>query len=251
MNKTNVESVHLWRRAKKLLQRRGLPDALLEVCSRIISKLTMRFCELRRCYVLCQPLSVIPRLPPHRGLSFTVRELQRTEVAILGHIRPIREIEERFDEASRCFVVESRGALAGFLWLHPGAYSDPEVVVLFTPSGTQSVWDFDVYVAPEFRGGLAFYRLWSEVARALQEESVTHSFSMVWTNNDESISSHTRLGAYPIGSIFQLRFGATRVLLYQCSFKISDHRKSLARFLLADDVRLRGRYSRFRRANAG
>jgi len=89
--------------------------------------------------------------------------------------------------------------LAGFIWLVHGSYLEDEVRVHYhLPSG-DTVWDFDVYVAPDFRLGPAYLRLWDEANALLRERQVRWSCSRISSFNVASRQAHGRLGARKIG----------------------------------------------------
>jgi hypothetical protein len=141
-----------------------------------------------------------------------VRPLAPNDPLLAALPRPLAETTGRLSSGAACIVALEDGALAGFLWLQTGCAMDAESGVRFAPAPADAtVWDFDVYIDPQHRGGLAFYRLWSQTGELLRARRVGHSVSLVWSHNDDSIRSHQRLGAFPIASGVQVSFGSSRL----------------------------------------
>jgi hypothetical protein len=190
------------------LRRFGPADCLLHCMARAAHVVSRGVVTIRRYYLFSQPLAAIRPGASHRGASIAVRRVAPTDPAIARMPRPAAELAGRFAAGSECLLAEREGNMVGFLWLHFGAYEDPEAGVYFVPSPSGSTaWDFDVFVAPEHRASYAFLRLWSEAASWLRSREIAHSVSLVWYNNDSSIRSHQRLGAFVVGSGLQIRLG--------------------------------------------
>jgi hypothetical protein len=195
---------------RALVQRMGLPDAIFELAGRALAACTFGRCTLRRYYVMAQPTGARPPVRAGRGASIVVRHVSLADDVTSRFPRPRAEVEERFASGSECLVAESGGELLGFMWLHFGAFLDPEVRVTFTPlPAAETSWDYDLYVAPASRTGFAFFRLWETADKYLVSRGVRWTVSRVWASNDESIRAHRRLGAFAIASASQLRIGGT------------------------------------------
>jgi hypothetical protein len=196
-----------WSKLRRLFASHGSSDAIIEIASRILSVGTLNFVQLRRYYLFSLPIGqescgVFAR----RGSSIDVARVDRDDPLIAKLPRPPDEIAARFEAGSQCFIAAKNKAVLGFVWIHRGPYKDPETgaTVMLSPPES-SVWDFDMYVLPAYRGGLVFPRLWNRVISDLRECGVRHSACMIWASADESIRSHLRLGAYPIGSAVQIK----------------------------------------------
>jgi hypothetical protein len=112
----------------------------------------------------------------------------------------------RFAQGARCLGVYRRGALLGYLWCRRGRYEEDEVrcTFLLEPAET-SVFDFDVYVLPEHRMGIAFLAIWHGANQWLYAQGVRHSFSRVTWFNLPSRRAHARLGGRRIGGVLFLQ----------------------------------------------
>src|SRR5688572_7645710 len=198
--------LNLIARFQACLRRLGPADCVLHCMARAAHVVSGGVVTIRRYYLFSQPLAAIPAGPSHRGTSIAVRRLTPTDPAVGRIPRPAPELVGRFAGGSECLLAERGGNVVGFLLLHFGAYDEPEAGVRFIPSPAGSTaWDYDVFVDPEHRAGFAFHRLWSEAAARLRSRGIAHSVSLVWYNNDSSIRSHQRLGAYVVGSGLQIR----------------------------------------------
>lgn len=194
------------RKPFELVRRAGAADAAFEILTRIVAVLSLKRVQLRRYYVTAQPLRAAPARA--RGASISVREALADDAIVREFPRPQAEIAARFATGSRCLVAESSGRLLGFLWLHFGDYLDPEDGVVFIPQpAAATAWDFDLWIAPEHRTGLAFHRLWEFASSYLDSRGVRWSVSRVWASNDASIRAHRRLGAFAVASAMHLACG--------------------------------------------
>jgi hypothetical protein len=120
--------------------------------------------------------------------------------------RPEEVLRTRLQQGSKCVAVLSGGRLCGMLWYSEGGYAEDEVRAFYSVEKTQAVWDFDVYVWPEYRMTRVFMYLWQMAAHLLGGSGIRYSFSRVAFTNDASIRSHGQLGAKAIG--WAVFFGA-------------------------------------------
>lgn len=114
--------------------------------------------------------------------------------------RPQGVLEARWAAGARCFTLTRDRAFAGHIWIQTDSYREDEIrcnYMLATPETT--VWDFDVYIAPQFRVGRGLQRLWADVDRTLHAEGRRWTLSRISLFNAGSVRSHQRLGAVRIG----------------------------------------------------
>jgi L-amino acid N-acyltransferase YncA len=194
---------------RDVIARFGFPDTLVIACSKALRLVSRSRIDIGRYYLFAQPLELKTPRPRKAGAQSAVRAVTADDKLVSTFPRPATEVSARFAAGAQCFAYEADGKALGFAWFQSGSFSDTEVRAAFEPRPTHStVWDFDVYVDPAKRGGLVFFRLWEGASQALLAQGVTHSVSRVWTHNEDSVRSHMSLGAYPVGSILQLRIGA-------------------------------------------
>ena len=209
MTKSNNMSTPVLR-IRDLFRRLGTADAVLHIIGKIAQKLSLDNILIRRYYVFLQTVDQIVILPNRRGRSVNVRLIESDDPIIHDFPRPELEIAERFRCGSECLVAEFEGKLSGFFWLHFEPYDDPEANVQFhLHPRSVAAWDFDMYVEPAHRGGWTFAKLWSCTGKLLRERSIQSSVSLVWYDNEVSITSHRRMGAFPIFSAYHLQIGRT------------------------------------------
>ena len=167
--------------------------------------------RLRKYYFVAQPTSQAAppgrRVLPERGAGFTVRLASSGRDVPLTHPRPRAVISQRFAQGAQTLQAWHEGELAGFLWFLPHAYQEDEVRARYLLASPQSLWDFDVYVAPEYRLGPLFRRLWGDAHAMMRSQGVQWTCSRISAYNPASRASHARLGAVTLGSAVFLSCG--------------------------------------------
>lgn len=182
------------------------------VLDRAVRKLGGSAC-LYRYVLVAQPVRQTPLLGPRRGRSIEVRQVDPDDPALGAMPLSPEVLRFRFGQGAVCFGAFQDGAMIGCLWLCLGPYEEDEVRCRFTPlPAGRASWDFDVYVLPELRTGLAFARLWDAANKHLRERGVAWSFSRISAFNPLSLASHARLGAQRVGTATYLRVGRWQVM---------------------------------------
>ena len=77
-----------------------------------------------------------------------------------------------------------------------------------------TAWDFDIYVAPPYRMGRTFMRLWSAANEFLRSSEIDWTLSRISADNAESLNSHRRTGRRHIATGLFLCLGATQVSFF-------------------------------------
>lgn len=114
--------------------------------------------------------------------------------------RPPGAIAQRFQAGSVCVAALDGPCLAGFMWLHFGRLQERLLECDFEPlPAGQTCWDYDLEVAPRYRLGRTFARLWDEANRLLRDRGVAASVSWVTSWNRASQRAHERMGARRVG----------------------------------------------------
>jgi len=75
------------------------------------------------------------------------------------------------------------------------------------------VWDYDFYIAPRYRLGRLFARLWDAAGAQLREGGIEATVSWVHLGNRASAQAHARLGATPIGAALFVRLFGRQLML--------------------------------------
>jgi GNAT superfamily N-acetyltransferase len=138
-----------------------------------------------------RPLAALPRSSRTR-----VYQTASTDSIVQRIPRPADVVARRFSDGAVCFVAESAGNLVGFIWIRLDRYVEDEVrcEYVLEPVG-EVAWDFDAYVAPEFRMTRAFVQLWEAANEHLRRSGYLWTASRISAFNPASLASHQRFGA--------------------------------------------------------
>lgn len=181
----------------------------------VLSRALRRVCpffSVEKYYVVAQPVSTRRLLPESRGKDISVRPIDHDDPLIAQLPRPRAEIERRFAGGAVCFLAMRDNRIIGHLWITRSGYREPVHRAEFVPrppGGT--AWDFDMWIDPGERLGLAFARLWDSCNGYLLDQGVTWTCSRVSAFNRQSLQAHARLGMRLMHWL--LYFGAGRVEL--------------------------------------
>ena len=182
-----------------------------------------------RYYICAQPLSMpIPASSSGKS-AITVKRISGDDPVCAFFPRSTELIKQRFDNGYVCLVANVKGRFAGYLWYACHAYEEDEVRCRFEFSKPEeSVWDFDVYVEPEFRMGRTFIRLWEAANTMLCEDGKRISYSRIAPSNLKSITSHNRLGTKKISTLTFICFGQHQFMLKSKAENLIHYSKSHA-----------------------
>ena len=190
----------------------GKGTAALYVLHRLLQRLSggrMRIIQYR---IVAQPVGN-PALRSIRPAPDTVVRLVDPADPVTAQFpRPAAVVRGRFANGDQCYVMWVKGAFAGHIWVARSRYTEDEVrgvYVLARPAET--VWDYDVYVAPAHRGTRTLARMWKYVDESLASLNVHWTLSRISRFNSESLRSHARLGAVALGWITVLRLGGIQL----------------------------------------
>lgn len=211
------------------------------VCLFLLNKLLVAisrgsFC-LYRYYFIAQPVAKAALLPPGRGRKIKVHLVNEQDEMIREFPRPATVIQARFKQGAKCLVALKEQRFIGFLWLLPGNYhyQEDEVRARYIPlPATRTAWDFDVYVAPDFRLGFTFPRLWEEANRIMAENGILWSCSRISAFNSGSLNAHAHLGALSLGNATFFCAGRRQITFASIPpyFHFSPHPGSFPQFRL-------------------
>src|SRR5271167_1004154 len=179
----------------------GLLYAVDRVLQRLSPNLRLYFYEL-----LVQPIPEGSLLPSRLAKSLEMREIAPGDPEIAR--MPARpEIKEsRFKQNAVCLGAFQKNQFIGHIWLCFHAYEEDEVRCTFVlPEGNQAVFDFDLYVFPEYRMGLGFAGIWNGANEFLRRRGVQVSYSRLTRFNLPSRRAHQQLGARRVGRMLVLQ----------------------------------------------
>jgi hypothetical protein len=150
---------------------------------------------------MVQPIGVGPLLPPNltRHLSFEEIGRGHPDIAQMPAREEIKA--RRFEQGARCLGAYLKGRLIGYIWYATGRYEEDEVrcdyVLVDEPA---SIFDFDLYVLPQYRLGVGFLGVWHGANECLAPRGVRYTFSRLTRFNVASRRAHAQLGWKRVGS---------------------------------------------------
>lgn len=163
-------------------------------------------------WICAQPVAPKAFLPAHRGRNIEVREVDARSPDLARLPRGSDVLRGRFAQGGRCLAAFVGERFAGFAWFNLDGYREDEVRCDFRWTPVRDcAWDYDIYVEPDFRGGLVFARLWDEMNSRYRDLGVRWSLSRISVFKPESLASHGRLGLKRLGRASFLQLGSWQI----------------------------------------
>jgi hypothetical protein len=191
----------------------GVGAGLLYLIDRV-----MRTCSARTGLfvyeLMVQPIHVKPKLPASLRRQITFREIRQGDAEIDG--MPARDDIKaaRFRQRARCLGAFLKGRLVGYLWYCRDAYEEDEVRCTFVlPPGGDSVFDFDLYVMPEYRTGIGFAAVWDIANAHFDAAGVRRTYSRLTRFNLPSRRAHRHLGWQVAGRAVFVELWSAQVMV--------------------------------------
>lgn len=225
----------------------GWLNGCLYALARLLTLVSGDRIRLHKYYLVAQPVPKKCWLPSHRGQAFEIRQVTELDPVIRQLPRPEWAAPYRFKQGAVCLAALREGLLVGFLWLLLGPYREDEVRCRYVPLPVgKSAWDFDVYVEPEHRNGIAFLKLWDEANRFLIAHQIRWSLSRISAFNSGSILSHARMGTQRIGAVTFLSIGSWQIAVSTVPpyLHFSTHAGSLPTYVLNPEQSQKSELSR-------
>ena len=97
------------------------------------------------------------------------------------------------------------------------------------------VWDFDVYVEPQFRLGRTFARLWDAANEQFSSNGIQWSISRISAFNQQSLQSHQRLGIRRLNTLTFFCLGGLQIGFMSCAPYLNICTKELNRPVVVID----------------
>ena len=190
----------------------GLILGLFYAIDRALQRLSSRL----RLYVyqmMVQPITDKPLLPQRFARRLQIREIKRgdPEVALMPARPEIKEA--RFAQNAVCLGAYRDDRFIGYLWFCYGQYEEDEVrcTYLVTPE-REAIFDYDLYIFPEHRMGLAFAGIWHGANEYLRARGIRYTFSRLTRFNLASQRAHDHLGWKPVGRTVFLQAGPVQIM---------------------------------------
>jgi hypothetical protein len=189
----------------------GVIDTVFYVLQRLFANCGLR---LLRYALVAQPVTPDRRLNGRRGASMTTREIGPEDPVLKALPLEPDVIAYRHAQGAHCLGLFLDDKMIGCLWLCFDPYDEDEVRCRFIPyPADKAGWDFDVFLLPEYRGGLGFLRLWDAGNAFLRERGREWSCSRISVFNKPSILAHKSMGAQVLGTATFLVLGRYQLML--------------------------------------
>lgn len=186
-----------------------LLDRALSAC---VSRGTLR-CTLRLFDFVVQPVADKPLLSVSMARSYEYFEVRSGDPECAQMPIPAAVVAARYRQGAVCLAARARGEFVGYMWFSFGDFDEDEARTRYClPGDGASAFDFDLYVLPERRNGLAFAAMWHGANAFLRQRGVRRSFSRVNRFNVATRRAHARLGATGVGSALYLRCGRLEIM---------------------------------------
>ncbi|PID43928.1 MAG: N-acetyltransferase [Gammaproteobacteria bacterium] len=203
--------ISLIEKSKKLVREMGLPVSLLYILSKLLAGISKRI-RLHYYLFVNQKISASPRLPAHRGKNFQFQIINKRVPLLDALPRPSEVIDNRFAQGYVCIAATRDEEFIGCIWFSLHSYIEDEVRAIFIPlPAGRAAWDFDVYIAPEYRATYLFPKLWDEADAFLKSQGYESTTSRIEGFNIQSVNSHKKLGADTIARAVYLKAGTLQL----------------------------------------
>jgi predicted ATP-grasp superfamily ATP-dependent carboligase/GNAT superfamily N-acetyltransferase len=205
----------IWQRWQDSVRELGLVGALkkgLDWALRSLSGGSARFITYA---LMAQPIGAGAFAAVRSDAATVTEELKPGQALAEALPRPAAINLARWATGAQCLAATVKGAFAGTVWIAREHHEEDEVRCQYLlDDATQSVWDYDVYVEPRYRGSRVLARLWQAVDARLAAEGVRWSFSRISLLNPGSLAAHERMGARRIGLAAFLVLGSLQLSLF-------------------------------------
>jgi len=195
----------------------GVANGLLATFARALDRASGGRCRLFKYYFVAQPVPSDRSIAVDKPSKTRIYRASADDSIIQQFPRPALNIARRFVDGAVCHVAVRGSKLAGFIWIKQDSYQEDEVKCHYVlrPS-TQLAWDFDAYVAPEFRMSRVFSQLWEAANEYLRDLGLRWTISRISAFNAASLRSHQRLGLVHMHTGYFLVLGPVQISIFSC-----------------------------------
>jgi len=173
----------------------GTANGLLATLARSLDWVSGGRCRLFKYYFVAQPVPAHAKPGPGRTSKTRIYRVFAGDGIIEQFPRPPQNIAKRFADGAICYVAAQANRFVGFIWIKQDTYDEDEVKCHYVlQPAARLAWDFDAYVAPEFRMSRAFAQLWEAANEHLRERGYQWTISRISAFNANSLAAHKRLG---------------------------------------------------------
>ncbi len=190
----------LWGRLAAPFREFGASAGTLYVIDRVLRRLSPQL-GLQVYEFMVQPIGGQRLLPPGLSKNLVAEEIGRGHPAVADMPARADIKEARFDQGARRLGVYRKGQLLGYSWFTRDRYEEDEVRCTYVLEDREaSIFDFDLYVLPQYRLGIGFVGVWHMMNETLEPQGVRYTFSRVSRFNVASRRAHARLGWKRVGA---------------------------------------------------
>ena len=200
-----------YKKIKLLVHQLGVSNTCLYLVSAIGNRLGFSSI-FTKYYFVAQQLEACNVLPLGKGKGIQIREIEPKQIELHPCPRPLSVIADRYNQGGVCLAAYKQEAFTGCLWFVKNQYKEDEVRCAYVLPDF-AVWDFDVYVDPNYRMSMAFLKLWESASFRLIDEGYHWSLSRISAFNPNSLSSHKRMGARIIGWAVFVKMGGNQLAI--------------------------------------
>lgn len=191
----------------------GLATGLMYLTALLFRRFLPLF-SVEKYYVVAQPVAKKPLLPERRGQKISVHLIKSDHPILADLPRSREELARRFAGGAVCFLAMREEQIIGYLWVTQSPYREPLHRAEFDPRPSgQIAWDFDMWIQPDERLGLAFARMWDQCNSFLRERGVSWTCSRVSAFNPASLRAHARMGMRVMHTLTYLTAGSVELLV--------------------------------------
>jgi len=189
----------------------GRLGGLLYLIDRALAAVSQR-CRLFVYAFVVQPVPDEALVRRRSSTSRAVRRLEPGAPELAAMPVPQAVVRARFAQDATCLALFGKSGMLAYMWFCHRHYLEDEVRCryLLEPA-SESVFDYDFYVYPDYRLGRAFGTLWDGVNEELRARGVRQTFSRVSWFNVASRRAHAHLGGTTIGQAVFLVLGPVQL----------------------------------------
>lgn len=208
-----LANLGMWQRLAGPFKQFGLRDGALYVAHRALQRISPR-CGVFVYELMAQPVTEGGLLPAKWSKNVTSSEIPRGHPDI--ERMPAREDIKhlRFEQGAICLGVYLREKLVGYIWYCFESYDEDEVRCRYElTEPNRTVFDFDLYVMPEYRMGIGFIAVLHCANEFLRNRGIEYSFSRLTRFNIASRRSHSHIQWTCVARAYCLQIGPLELLV--------------------------------------
>lgn len=153
-----------------------------------------------------QPVTNKRIIPERIASKYAYRKIEKGDKALQEIPVPSGVLDFRYEQDSECIALFKDDKLAAYIWLTYGSYDEDEIRATFhLDPPHQAVFDYNLYIIPDFRMGMAFAAIWDYVNRYLFDKGIRYTYSRITHTKINSAGAHKLLGARFIGKSITLK----------------------------------------------